>query len=303
MGARRLTLLLHEDDPWPHGPSYFAAGLVEAWEEIGIATRVHRGLEGLPKDDLVLPHIDRTVTPPAYAAAIDALPHVINRGVHDISKRRVSRHLLAPGQAWDGPVIVKTDRNHGGRPERLHDRRRRSLLRQAHDRWKRTRRGRDLGEDIAAGGTYRILAHPREVPARVWKDRRLVVERFLPEREGDTYFLRWYLFLGTHYRSMRVGAPDPLVKLTEVTTKAFGLPVPEQVLALRRTWGLDFGKIDYVLCDGEVVILDVNRTPSDLDPPERAAACRPYAPGLLPLLEPGWPPGTTAGAVDVDAPG
>lgn len=301
MPTRRVTLLLHEDDPWPAGPSYFAAGLVEAWQEIGLEARVHKGLREVPREDLVLPHIDRTVTPPAYARVIDALPRVVNRGVHDISKRRVSQELLGPADAWDGAVIVKTDRNHGGRPERVHDRAHRGLGRRLRDRWRRTRRRHDVLEDIAAGGGYRVFEHVHDVPDRAWHDERLVVERFLPEQEGTTYFLRWYLFLGTHYRSMRVGSPDPLVKSASVTSRAWSVPVPDEVLALRRRWGLDFGKIDFVLHEGRAVIFDVSRTPSDLPPPERLAACRPYARGVLPLFDPSWLPGSTDGAVDVDA--
>jgi hypothetical protein len=39
------------------------------------------------------------------------------------------------------------------------------------------------------------------------------------------------------------------------------LPVPDEVVSLRRQLGLDYGKIDYVIHDNQVVILDVNKTP------------------------------------------
>ena len=52
-----------------------------------------------------------------YGAVLDAHPRVVNRQVRDSSKRRVSRNLVRPGDGWEGPVIVKTDRNHGGLPE------------------------------------------------------------------------------------------------------------------------------------------------------------------------------------------
>lgn len=37
---------------------------------------------------------------------------------------------------------------------------------------------------------------------------------------------------------------------------------PPELVAFRRQWRLDYGKIDYVVHDGAVVILDVNRTPT-----------------------------------------
>jgi len=49
-----------------------------------------------------------------------------------------------------------------------------------------------------------------------------------------------------------------------------GLALPEPVLDMRRQLGLDYGKIDYAIHAGQVVILDVNRTPCISDPAVRA---------------------------------
>jgi hypothetical protein len=40
------------------------------------------------------------------------------------------------------------------------------------------------------------------------------------------------------------------------------LPMPAELLALRHELGLDYGRIDYGVVDGRVVIWDVNKTPS-----------------------------------------
>ena len=55
--------------------------------------------------------------------------------------------------------------------------------------------------------------------------------------------------------------------------------------AYRKAWGMDFGKIDFVMHDGKAVILGINRTPADLPPAARLVACRPYGPGSLSLLK------------------
>jgi len=41
------------------------------------------------------------------------------RAGRDIRKSAFSRNLVRPGDGWDGPVIVKSDLNCAGRPERL----------------------------------------------------------------------------------------------------------------------------------------------------------------------------------------
>lgn len=287
---RRILILLHEADPFPGGTSYFIWGLRDAWLEMGLDVRVVKGLDALEPADLVIPHVDLTVTPPAYREALEAMPNVVNRGVYDISKRLVSANLLGPGDPYDGPVIVKTDQNYGGEPEQVIARARMTHLGRLAARL-RARLGRRAsragGSSIVQGVAYPVFESLADVPKQAFLDPGLVVERFLPEQEGETYFLRWYIFIGDRYRSMRVGSPDPVVKLRGVTSTQLGLPIPAEVVALREKWNLDFGKIDFVIHRGTPIILDVNRTPADQPPPGRLELCRPYAPGVFPLLERG----------------
>jgi len=279
----RVLILLHATDPYPEGPSYFAWGLRDVWREMGIDVRIARGLDETVDADLVLPHIDLTITPRPYRTLLDALPNVANAGLYDISKRRVSRHLVTATDPWRGPVIVKTDRNHGGLPER-------SVAR-AERNW-RTRMVSNLGravrghaaQSLVRGTDYLIFDGLARVPEQAFSDRSLVIEKFLPEREGDRYYLRWYIFIGDRYRSMRIGSNDPLVKLGNREGAEFGVDVPASVVALREEWGMDYGKIDYVMHNGVPVILDVSRTPSDVPPAQRLETCRPYGPGILSLL-------------------
>lgn len=102
----------------------------------------------------------------------------MNGAATDIRKRMVSRHLLRSGDAWNGPVIVKTDLNCGGWPElRIHER---AIA-------ARSTEGR-LSSDLSIPSTeaYPVLDSLRDVPDAVWNDRDLVVERFLPDAR---YFL------------------------------------------------------------------------------------------------------------------
>jgi hypothetical protein len=135
------------------------------------------------------------------------------------------------------------------------------------------------------GKDYLIFDSLAQVPEDIWVDDRFVVERFLPEREGDRYYLRWYCFIGDRFRSMRIGANDPLVKRSNLDHREVALPVPPEVVALRESLGMDFGRMDYTMHEGKPIIFDVNTTSTDVPPHERLAECRPYGPGVLPLLE------------------
>ena len=291
IGAKRIVILLHESDSHREETGYFVWGLCDAWREMGLDVRVAQGLRDLDNADLVIPHLDLTVTPTSYRTVLERLPNVVNRGVYDISKRRVSTNLLEAEDEWEEPVIVKTDLNYGGIPERRLAASRRKLHTRA---WNKLMRlsglgrigGRHRGAEsgVVDGSEYSIYPSLRDVPAQALSDPGLVVERFLPEREGEMYFARWYIFIGDRYRSLRVGSRNPLVKLATAEQREAGLPVPEEVLQFRRRWGLDFGKIDFVVHGGEPVIFDVTRTPGDRPGPGQIDVCRPYAPGVIPLL-------------------
>ena len=62
-------------------------------------------------------------------------------------------------------------------------------------------------------------------------------------------------------------------------------PHPE-VLEIRRTLGFDYGKFDYVLHDGRVVLLDINKTPGEsrIIRPAAMARLRHLASGISVLL-------------------
>jgi hypothetical protein len=237
--------------------------LSKAWQDRGLQVLCQYGIKQHPNADLLIPQIDLTHTPPEYFEYICSYSNVANRNIVDISKRRISEHLLCGDEDYHGPVIVKTDNNFGGLPEYTRNEFWHLLLSRFMERmislaefafkqhlaWRRVLR------------KYLIYNSLAEVPSGVFKNQALVVERFLPEREGDLYFMRHYLFLGDHTRNIRIAGSTPILKSSNSLLVDEGLPVPEQVVRLRRQMGMDYGKIDYIIHNGQVVILDVNRTP------------------------------------------
>ena len=189
-------------------------------------------------------------TPDEYRAFLQRQPRVLSRNVHDISKRRISRSLVQRGDGYDGPVLVKTDANSGGWPDqRIYE-----YSDPPRRFWQR-----HLGVTRTLDGTkYRLYPTARKVPRAVWRNPALVVERFLPEWKDGLYRVRLATCFGNRTSTLMWGSPDPIVK---ATMRLGPCEVPEAILEERRRLGLDYAKLDFVLRDGEPVLLDVNTTP------------------------------------------
>src|SRR6476659_5329398 len=109
-------------------------------------------------------------------------------------------------------------------------------------------------------GDYPVFATPREVPPRVWSNPSLVVEKFLPERQGEHYCLRQYVFCGSSEFNLFAVSNSPVIKSSNVIRKEMLDAAHPAVRAYREQLGFDYGKFDYVVRDGEAIIFDVNRT-------------------------------------------
>jgi len=251
--------------------SYWLRAIAELWQESGVRVTVTADPRRKVEADLAVLHVDRTVVPAEHLAWMRRFPVTINGAVADISKRAVSRHLVRPGDGYDGPVIVKTDLNCGGDPE----------LRQATDRWTARRPGDLVGGGLAylqekrrrarrrrrygasrAFLDYPVFASAAAVPEAVWSDDELVVERFLPERSEGRYCVRTWLFLGDQDRHALFYSHEPVIKSHNIVDFQRLAEVPEELRQLRRELGFDFGKFDYVMVDGRPVLFDANRTPT-----------------------------------------
>lgn len=198
--------------------------------------------------DVAVLHVDASFVDEAYLALAQGFPRSVNFATSDISKRRVSGALLAPGEGWAGPVIVKTNLNYMGKIEAAHNR----LAAQ-----------RGLPPPHPAPPAierYEVLPSADAVPDSTWANPDLVVERFIPEPDAQGYALRTWVFMGTRERCTRHVASDSLVKADNIVRRE-PVEVPAALRAERERLGFDFGKFDFVVHDGRPVLLDANRTP------------------------------------------
>lgn len=250
----QIGIFIHPRQKFTQNSSWLGE-LAGIWKERGLGVRLIRGPQPGIQPDVVFNSVDLTKTPPEYLAYLERFPVVVNRRVTDISKRRISRHIVARPEDFDGPVIVKTDLNCNGIPEAAFA---------SADRPKEAPRVRmdTAWETRSWLPTYPVLRSTRHVPAGVWSNPHLVVERFLPEREGELFCIRTWLFLGEAERVARFFAKSPVIKSDTIVGRERLFDVPDDLRRLRRELGFDFGKFDFAIVDGKAVLYDANRTPT-----------------------------------------
>lgn len=265
---RRIAVHWHAADRGRDRSRYMVSFYEPLWRALGLEV-VHRfGPDAAVTADLALLHVDLSVVPPEYLALARAYPRLLNGAVADIRKSAVSRLLVGPSDPVAGPVIVKTDLNSGGAPERQRG------VGARRWRWPWSRRP----------DAYRVFGSLAQVPRRLRRDPGRVVERFVPEREGALYAVRVWHFLGDRGSCRRLLGPDPILRAGS-QARAQDVEVPEDLRAARAALGFDYGKFDFVVHGGAAFLLDANKTPGAPPglplTPERRARWEARAAGIL----------------------
>lgn len=258
--AKHIAVLFHERDRHRDPSTYLVHHLAEYWREDGHDVNYLFGTRRFVSADIVLVHVNLSVVPDVYLEFASRYPIVLNGGIRDIRKSMISGNLLRPGDPWDGPVIVKSDLNYAGAPERYlrqtSAERRLRVLRSARRAIERFR-----GETPPFGESrdYEVFDRISDVPAHLFSNRQVVVEKFRPEFEDSLYHTRIYMFLGNRWSCTRVGTPNPVVK-ADPNARTESIEPAAEIVEWRRKLRLDYGKLDYVVSNGEAVLLDVNKT-------------------------------------------
>ena len=233
------------------------------WEARGLRTEVVAG--PAPRAGRVgILHVDLTHVPTDYEPLRAAYPVLLNGTVADIGKRKVSPELtVGRDDLYDGPVIVKTDLNARGVPERRARRHEQAWpARVAANVLDRLMPRRPTGRWWRWDRPYPAYPRKSAVPGWVWRRPDLVVQRFVPEPAGPGYVLRIWYFLGDVDLHLARYAHDPWFAGGRGTQAALLGEVPPELRDFRARWGFDLGKFDYVLSEGRPVLLDANKTPS-----------------------------------------
>ncbi|WP_395770308.1 hypothetical protein [Arenimonas sp.] len=247
-----IAILCHELDQaiWPrrdgngYNCPYLIGQMVFNLIQRGHDVEIVHGLKAKnPDPDLAILHVDLTRVPEDYLAYAAGFRNCLNRKIADISKTVISGALLAGRPDWNGPVIVKSNLNcHAGGESAKNARRKGSA------------------PEVRAFPEYAVFNSIQDVPEELTSDASLVIDCFMPEREGDMYAIRHWVFCGDQGHCNRFISPKMIIKGANVVRKD-PCAVPEQLHEIRKSLGFDYGKFDFVMHGDDVYLLDANKTP------------------------------------------
>jgi hypothetical protein len=236
-------VLSHEREKEHHAITHVA----DFWREEGLEVVFLYGVDRFVPADVAIVHVDLSVVPEEYLDFARQYPVVVNGEVRDIRKATFSTRQVTRDSDYRGQVIVKSNLNHAGRPER--------------------RLGIQSGQ--AVGGfdepaDYRVYESLSDVPMRFFEGDDFIVERFTAQKEDGLYHVQWLNFLGDRHTCKRLKSKNPIVNRPTLVSEE-EVEAHPQALELRSKLELDYGKIDYVVRDGAVELLDVNKTPGSAE--------------------------------------
>jgi len=252
----RIAIITHEIDEFQDS-NYLLRHLCNRWKQEGMEIVVVKGVNPeLPAADLAILHTDITTVGEDYIRIINQYPLVINGAVTDISKTAFSDLLVQKSDTYNGKVIVKTNANFGGMRERKEKFQKGDMAStiEIQRPWRRVEWMKE----------YPTFSSTSDVPSGVWRNDRLVVEKFLPEQNSQgEYLLKMWVFLGDQGIYYQAVSPDPVIKSHNLIRREFldVNDVPESIRDIRVNLGFDYGKFDFAMHQGKPVLYDVNRTP------------------------------------------
>jgi len=249
MLKKKIAILCHENAGRRNPEKYAISLLADIWRQDGLDVFYVFGVKKFIPADLAIIHVDLSVVLDEYLEFAHRYPVVLNGKVKDIRKSFFSRNIVKKNDAYDGKVIVKSILNCAGSAERKFASWGVFPFVKKYIRPLRFNKPTD----------YIIYDHRNDIPHKYFNSDHFVVEKFLPEMENDCYFVRCYHFLGSRGTCIRLKSNQPIVNSKTYQSMEFVEPHPEIIEQCERLQ-FDYGKFDYVIHDGRVVLLDVNKT-------------------------------------------
>ena len=256
VSSLRIAVITHEIDEFKDS-NYLLSHLSRVWQRDGVKIVIVKGVnQELPAADHDILHTDITAVHEDYTRIFSHYPLVINSSVRDISKTVFSDLIVAKNDGYTGKVIVKTNANFGGmreRQEKFND-----------GDWQSTIDIQRPWRRVEWMEEYPVFDSPSDVPTGVWRNDKLVVEKFLPEQNAQgEYLLKVWVFFGDQGIYYQCVSTDPVIKSRNLIRREFldVNDVPESIRQVRAKMGFDYGKFDFAIHQGEPVLYDVNRTP------------------------------------------
>ncbi|TPM35662.1 hypothetical protein [Mesorhizobium sp. B2-3-4] len=239
------------------GEGYAIQSLLRGLEKAGLTARVLDRPVRTGRAPAALLHVDLTTLPEPYRDIADLYARAVNGRALSIHRHLYSSLRVMQGDAHPGPVIVKTVLNSQGRPELHWQKQRNAWARGAH----LVRKLIEPGYKQRMCPPYRVHETIGQVPAQVWRNERLMVEKFAFDSLDLPIVKHRYMFLLEAEVNMRQTYDDILCAGSKIVSNEVGGAVPPEVIDVRNQLHLDFGAIDYFIVGGKGVVIDANKTP------------------------------------------
>ncbi len=237
---------------------YFVSLLCRSWAEQGIEVVHAFGADRFVPADVALLHVNLSIVPREYVELGRRYPTCLNGRLTNICKSVVSSVRTQPDDGYSGQVIVKSELNCAATPERKVV----SALAKRRKWWQPRPRAlpRETKALMPPDGfrEYRVCAK-QDVPDSVWAHPGLVVERFIPEQEGDGFVIYSTYVFGEQTITWRSTMGRCIARYADLIEDR-RVDTPQDVVEFARKLDVDFGKLDFLMHEGEPVILDVNKT-------------------------------------------
>lgn len=261
MSQKRVAIIFHEKERYLT-QHYAIKYLADIWQEKGINTVFVFGTKRFVPADLAILHVDLSVVPEEYIEFAQDYPLVLNGKVKDIRKSTFSDHIIHPGDDYKGKIIVKSNLNFAGEPERrVHPVYKTKLFREFMKRMARSGLYTFIEKPwFYSPADYLIIDNPNLVPESWFRRNDIVIEKYLPEIDEGCYCIRNYNFLGDRHTCVRRKGLDPIV-YSNSAISIEPADVHPEIVGIRRKLHFDYGKFDYVMNGGVPVLLDINKTP------------------------------------------
>jgi len=251
---KTIAILFHENEKHFCFKNYNISIMAKIWRDDGYSIKLVYGIKRFVPADICFVHVDLSVVPDAYIQFANCYPVVINGRIKNILKSKISKNLVKEKDNYQGSVIVKTDRNYAGWPESLStENLTQVILKQL---MRRTGMGR---QNLMSQSDYRVFPNTDKVPERYFREKRYVVEKFLPERHEDLYCVNYHKFFGGYHHNIKLFSKNPIVSGANSVRREYIAPHPE-ILKVQDQLEMDYGKLDYCIVDNRVVLLDANKT-------------------------------------------
>ncbi len=252
--AKTIVILSHQRSKRFGLKKYSIFELALAWRKQGHTVIELYGISKFVPADLCILHVDLSVVPDSYIGFSNKYPVVINGKITDTRKTQISTNLIFPGDSYNGKVILKSNLNYGGWPERI-------LTANVFTIFllKILRFIKNPSDRILTQADYKVYGCIDQVPDKHRNNPAYVIEKFIPERSAEFYCVNYYIFFGSYelgrklYSTNKIVSGDNSVRRHPITTHA-------EIVKLRHKLGMDYGKIDYCVVDGKVILLDANKT-------------------------------------------